>query len=117
MCLQRNRKNTMGSGKGGGRGEKGGGENKRIRKKRSKGRGEIMEVQKKEKQLNSATKTDHFGIQLGLFLCCEGSIKVLQMQKKIKSNSKLCETSIASDSFVINVNVKYPAPCDKDNKQ
>lgn len=39
------------------------------------------------------------------------------MQKKIESHSTPCETSIPSDSFVINVNAKYPAPCDKDNKQ
>lgn len=39
------------------------------------------------------------------------------MQKKIKGHSKPCETSIASDSFVIDVNAKYPASCDKNNKQ
>lgn len=39
------------------------------------------------------------------------------MEKKIKGHSKSCETSIPSDSFIINVNAKCPAPCDKDNKQ
>ena len=39
------------------------------------------------------------------------------MQKKTKGHSKPCETSISSDSFVIDVNAKYPASCDKNNKQ
>lgn len=51
-----------------------------------------------------------------VILSC-GSVKVLQMQKKSKGHSELGETSIASDSFVININVRSAAPCDKDNKQ
>lgn len=39
------------------------------------------------------------------------------MQKKIKGHSGQCETSIPSGSFVIDVNAKYPAFCDKNNKQ
>lgn len=39
------------------------------------------------------------------------------MQKKIKGHSEPCETSIPSGSFVIDVNAKYPAFCDKNNKQ
>lgn len=39
------------------------------------------------------------------------------MQIKIKGHFKLRETSIPSVNFVINANVKYPAPSDKGNKQ
>lgn len=39
------------------------------------------------------------------------------MLKKIKGHSNPCETSISSDSFVIDVNAKYPVSCDKNNKQ
>lgn len=51
-----------------------------------------------------------------VILSC-GSVKVLQMQKKSKGHSELGDTSIASDSFVININVRSAAPCDKDNEQ
>ena len=69
------------------------------------------------KKRQSLTQLQKYSIYIQLFLSCKGSARVLQMQKKIKGHSEPCETSIPSGSFVIDVNAKYPAFCDKNNKQ